>query len=778
MKNKSTSRKRTGAWAAAVFALFCLFTGTARASSDAYTVVVNMTSIINHHAWFDPWQWGNNTKPDFFAKVRLLDTSFNIVNDCGETAVMPDSDFGFFPAGTTLCSGMAPIIGPFYVEVEVRDADWNWNDPAAVHDPADQADIVPGNATVWRSPQFGCGTSCGALAVTTTGDHATATFVITPTNVPNSLTSIPSVTPNQFDPSLNERTYISGAFRFPTRMNIKTRLNGTGPFTYIVNNSPTQGYFNIDWDGRVTPGSQQIMPVGLYQVVVEGIDGSPSMSVNLALVKRNPGELRLLNLQPGQSHSPFGAPFVFNMQATSPAVVTHSIRGPIPNFITGCGSAMSVQEVSRQVRTVAATTFAMNWEGAAATGGEVPPGKYCAYTSAVAANSSTPMPVTGSWLQLEVLPAPALLVHVRTDPAVPVLVPGTPVRVIARVYDENRQPVAANTITLRAGPYSGPNSPAPATQLVCRYVQECSVTLTPAMLTFLAPPPGTPPGTPPVPTIAGTVAYNASAANVNDTARFDGESRLTDITPPPAGSPLRVFRANVGTGPGSQGGGAITETFKMNALDSVFYPGTGYDLASPPSAREFADIVGTAIDGVLGFAPGAGEQSSLYDNLPNFSAWASSTAHVITGTAGANTFSSNLCRFGPTDFVSFGNSNGVLHKVNCRDNAPGNSYSSVPGWTVTWHELHHAAYGLADEYCCDGGYFEANPLPNVFRDFSSCAMNGSTPSACAPIDPAVPNGWHRSDGPMPDVMINNTTEKADDLRRANYYFDQCLMGGC
>jgi hypothetical protein len=388
------------------------------------------------------------------------------------------------------------------------------------------------------------------------------------------------------------------------------------------------------------------------------------------------------------------------------------------------------------------------------------------------------MTVIGSWQQLEVLPAPSLFVHVRTDPAVPVLVPGTPVRVIARVYDENRNPVAANTITLRVGPYSGPNSAAPATRLVCRFVQECVVTLTPAMLTFTGPPPGTPPGTPPVTMSAGTVAYNASAANVNDTNRFDSESRLTDVTPPPAGSLLRVFRANVGTGPGSQGGGAITETFHVNALDAVFYPGTGYDLATTSGALEFSDIVGTTIDGVLGFAPGGGQQSSMYDNLPNFSGWASSTAHQIAETVGANTFANNLCRFGPTDFVSFANSNGVLHKVNCRDNAPGNSYSSKPNWSITWHELHHAAYGLADEYCCDGGYFEANPYPNVMRDLGSCAMNGSTPSACAPINPANPGGWHRSDGPAPDVMIDNTIEKADDLRRANYYFDQCHMGGC
>lgn len=769
------------AWAAAAIALACLVTGSARASSDAYTVVVTMGSVINKHPWFDPWQLFNDAKPDFFGHVRLLNTSLNVIADCGETPVIPNADVAAFPAGTTLCSGIAPILGPFIVEVEVRDADWNFNDPTAAHNLADQADIAPGAANVWRSFPIACTSNCIPQFVATEGDHALATFSFVVTNVPNSFTSLPAVNPNQFDPSLNERSYVSGIFRFPTRMNVKVRPGTSGPFTTVVSGAVTQGYFNIDWDGRVTPGSPQIMPLGPYQVLVEGIDGNPSATMNVTLVKRNPGELRLLGLQPSASHSPFGSPFEFNMQTTSAGLVTHQIRGPMPNFFGHCGStvALGQPEVSRQAQSVTATTFTMRWDGAAATGGEVPAGKYCAYSSAIAASTNTPMSVNGSWLQLEVLPAPVLFVHVRTDPAVPVLVPGTPVRVIARVYDENRRPVAANTITLRAGPYSGPNSAAPFTRLVCRYVQECSITLTPAMLTFSGPPPNTPPGTPPMTMVAGTVAYNASAANVNDTNRFDSESRLTDVTPPPAGSLLRVFRANVGTGPGSQGGGAITETFKSNALDAVFYPGTGYDLATPSGAREFADIVGTTIDSVLGFAPGAGQQSSMYDNLPNFSGWASNTAHQIAETAGANTSANNLCRFGPTAFVSFANSNGVLHKVNCRDNAPGNSYSSVPDWRITWHELHHAAYGLADEYCCDGGYFEANPYPNVMRNLASCAMNGSTPSACAPIDPGNTGGWHRSDGAAPDVMSNDMTiEKPDDLRRANYYFDQCHMGGC
>jgi len=780
MNHESKGRKHMRAWTGAAIAIAGLVTGSARASSDAYTVVVTMASIISHHDWFDPWQFGNNTKPDFFGHVRLLDTSLNIIADCGETPVMPNLIVANFPAGTTLCSGVAPIIGPFIVEVEVRDADWNFNDPTAVHDPADQADIAPGPANVWRSFQIACTSNCVPQAVMTAGDHATAIFTIVATNVANSFTTPPAVNPSQFDPSLNERAYVSGKFQFPTRLNVKVRPGTSGPFTTIVSGAVTQGYFNFDFDGRVSPGSPQIMPLGPYQVVVEGIDGSPSATMNVTLIKRNPGELLLLGLQPGPSHSPFGAPFEFNMQTTSPGVVTHQIRGPMPNFFGNCAStvALGQLEISRQVQSVTATTFTMRWDGAAATGGEAPAGKYCAYSSAVAAGTSTAMTVNGSWQVLDVLPPPALFVHVRTDPAVPVLVPGTPVRVIARVYDANHRPVAANTITLRAGPYSGPNSAAPVTQIVCRYVQECSVTMTPAMLTFTAPPPGTPPGTPPMTMVAGTLAYNASAANVNDTNRFDSESRLTDITPPPAGSLLRVFRANVGTGPGSQFG-AITETFKVNGLDAVFYPGTGYDLASPSGAREFADIVGTTIDGVLGFAPAGGQQSSLFDNLPNFSGWASSTAHQIGETAGANTSASNLCRFGPTAFVSWANSNGVLHKVNCRDNAPGNSYSSVPDWRITWHELHHAAFGLADEYCCDGGYFEANPYPNVMRNLGSCAMNGSTPSACAPIDPSNTGGWHRSDGPAPDVMSNDMTiEKADDLRRANYFFDQCHIGGC
>jgi len=38
------------------------------------------------------------------------------------------------------------------------------------------------------------------------------------------------------------------------------------------------------------------------------------------------------------------------------------------------------------------------------------------------------------------------------------------------------------------------------------------------------------------------------------------------------------------------------------------------------------------------------------------------------------------------------------------------------------HELGHSPVGLADEYCCDGGYFQSHPYPNIyyFKDLSSC----------------------------------------------------------
>jgi len=74
---------------------------------------------------------------------------------------------------------------------------------------------------------------------------------------------------------------------------------------------------------------------------------------------------------------------------------------------------------------------------------------------------------------------------------------------------------------------------------------------------------------------------------------------------------------------------------------------------------------------------------------------------------------------------------GIVHILGCRDNAnPGSKMFTVEieanRMQVFTHEIGHAAFGLADEYCtsggtkCDGGYFRGSPIPNLFKTQAGC----------------------------------------------------------
>jgi hypothetical protein len=133
------------------------------------------------------------------------------------------------------------------------------------------------------------------------------------------------------------------------------------------------------------------------------------------------------------------------------------------------------------------------------------------------------------------------------------------------------------------------------------------------------------------------------------------------------------------------------------------------------------------------------------------------------------------------DYVSFAEVQAVIHTVNCRDNADGNGATfsaelggGFPVENIVWHEFHHAAYDLADEYPPDGGYFQTGDLPNVMSSANECTLKGAEPQFCAQIGTS---GWWRA-SPNPDVMVNNTRENLDETRRATLIYNRCKAAQC
>jgi len=77
---------------------------------------------------------------------------------------------------------------------------------------------------------------------------------------------------------------------------------------------------------------------------------------------------------------------------------------------------------------------------------------------------------------------------------------------------------------------------------------------------------------------------------------------------------------------------------------------------------------------------------------------------------------------------------------------------------ILLHELSHSVFGLADEYCCDGGYWEGKPVPNIFKTKEKCEQN--TTQSCAKIGSA--NWWHPSiEKGLMEALEKNFYDKSD-----------------
>jgi Tol biopolymer transport system component len=120
--------------------------------------------------------------------------------------------------------------------------------------------------------------------------------------------------------------------------------------------------------------------------------------------------------------------------------------------------------------------------------------------------------------------------------------------------------------------------------------------------------------------------------------------------------------------------------------------------------------------------------------------------------------SDELCfRQPPDSFRSkyaFAEAAGIVHRSDCRDNAgsPGlfTIEMNLDRLQVVIHEAGHRPFGLADEYCCDGGYFtnsilDTPPFANLFRRENGCRNDaedrGFDPNECRELFAAGANWW-------------------------------------
>jgi Tol biopolymer transport system component len=142
----------------------------------------------------------------------------------------------------------------------------------------------------------------------------------------------------------------------------------------------------------------------------------------------------------------------------------------------------------------------------------------------------------------------------------------------------------------------------------------------------------------------------------------------------------------------------------------------------------------------------------------------------------------------------------ILHTECMRDCALGGSrvFSSEPADSTcddgppprntVRHELGHRPFGLADEYCCDGGYSQADIFPNVYEEPEDCqddAPNlGVDPGQCREftedVDWWFDSDWSLSDSAVDDLMSQKGRRNPQpaDLRRMRWLFTRCERGKC
>jgi hypothetical protein len=233
-------------------------------------------------------------------------------------------------------------------------------------------------------------------------------------------------------------------------------------------------------------------------------------------------------------------------------------------------------------------------------------------------------------------------------------------------------------------------------------------------------------------------------------------------------------------------------------------PGDSFDLGVAADQLAFSrlitDNIATALAGPTSSCTGSmwwiapcantDRASVLFDSIDNTSFFVAGTRIGIRNPE-PDEDPRNVCIVNTADFTvgaldlqTAADVVGVFHDLTCRDRANGTNFTAN-GASVSWHEIHHALFGLADEYVGDGGYWQAQQNPNVFSSLQNCQkLTSGDPALCHEMAASPPNrsnGFWRADtasGDTVDVMVNNTVQRSNDVRAARAKYAKCRAKQC
>ncbi len=192
----------------------------------------------------------------------------------------------------------------------------------------------------------------------------------------------------------------------------------------------------------------------------------------------------------------------------------------------------------------------------------------------------------------------------------------------------------------------------------------------------------------------------------------------------------------------------IRWTDPSRAIDVVFVADEGYgDLSNITNRQNFLDDVGNLID------TGFWQNNMVVSNLGLFNFWFS----TVSG-GDVEPPASGICpsvTWPSLTDAAFAELVVIVHRESVRDCGWTGRASAGAGGGNEWiavHEAGHSAFGLPDEYCCDGGYWNAPPI--LYSSQAACTGDAANAAWRDCRSYTANNGttWWRSEDNNIDLM--------------------------
>ena len=743
----------------AAFALHC--TATAQLSSVGITI-----DSIKNKGCFDRFLFFCG-KPELTVHVGLRQRDGTIVM-CPWSTPSKNLDNVTGPLAT--CND-ARVEAPFDLVVSIADADENKLPAIEIQETGRLSNAPSGDATV---PWY----LLGGGSVNISGPDADVAMQVSIQEIfPGFGTRALSLSRLSIDPSIGDQVMASTTI-VERGTNISYRSGARVHFSAVARSNSAvidlgeaafQQQLNITWDGR---NGATAMPPGRYVLRTTMVrTGETIESSEFVIAAAVPG-LEITRLTDWNSRA---GPVEVGYRLTRNGPITATVLGPVPVDGAADPCAGGVPLATNPDRWNSnAGNFAHPVLLVAPSGSFLGDGAYC---MRLESNGQQAL------RRFAVRSGPPLVLNVSPHPVIPALAPGEPVYVEARVFDEKRSARPTGTIAVKAS-LTDVGMPMPTVTTTCTNVSSCRLGIPPAMVN---------------PSVIALLVFEASASDLANPGNVDPQPPQVTFAPRGVSVGPTLGRAygaiSIPLTPDGAGGFKIYD--RRRAIDMAIHPGTGFDLSQPPSRAQFLDAIDATMRLVFG-EDAIVRDTSITAAPDAFAFWFTTTRADIGIYADSGDV---MCRRDAMTSLPFAEVQAVFHLVDCRDTTDGSgatfsafARTTRSAATIFWHELHHGAFDLADEYADDGGYFQTADVPNVMGSAADCARLGAQAELCEQIgareeDACVAKGtkvgdcpirrvnWWRA-APRPDVMIGNTIENADDQRRANFIVARCRRGQC